>query len=165
MLEFQSIMVKDGHMAASRQSWHHKSREFYILFWKQIRVSCKQLKRMVSKSISTVTYFLQQGHTSQQFLSPWVKHTQTTTVMNQMDLTNICRIFHSNTRDYTFSSAPHGAFFKNWLYTHSQGKSQQIKENWSNSLYLTRPPQIKAGLQQHQKQHTHTHKVEQGKSS
>ena len=30
--------------------------------------------------------------------------------MNQMDLTDIYRTFHSNTKEYTFSSAPHGKF-------------------------------------------------------
>ena len=34
------------------------------------------------------------------------------TDMNQMDLTDIYRIFHTNTKEYTFFSAPHGSFFK-----------------------------------------------------
>ena len=34
-----------------------------------------------------------------------------TEVMNQVDLTDICRTFYPKTKDYTFS-APHGTFFK-----------------------------------------------------
>ncbi|MGO7954721.1 hypothetical protein ACC758_39020, partial [Rhizobium ruizarguesonis] len=33
-------------------------------------------------------------------------------VMNQMDLTDICRTFHPKTKEYTFFSAPHGIFSK-----------------------------------------------------
>jgi len=33
-------------------------------------------------------------------------------VMNQMDLTDIYRIFHPKTKEYTFFSAPHGTFSK-----------------------------------------------------
>ena len=35
-----------------------------------------------------------------------------TDLMNQMDLTDICRIFHPNTKEYTFFSAPHESFSK-----------------------------------------------------
>jgi exonuclease III len=33
-------------------------------------------------------------------------------VMNQMDLTDIYRTFHPETKEYTFFSAPHSTFFK-----------------------------------------------------
>jgi exonuclease III len=33
-------------------------------------------------------------------------------VMNQMDLTDIYRIFYPKTKEYTFFSAPHGTFSK-----------------------------------------------------
>jgi exonuclease III len=35
-----------------------------------------------------------------------------TEVMNQMDLTDICRAFYHKTKEYTFFSAPHGTFAK-----------------------------------------------------
>jgi hypothetical protein len=35
-----------------------------------------------------------------------------TEVMNQMDLTDVCRTFHPKATEYTFFSAPHGTFSK-----------------------------------------------------
>jgi hypothetical protein len=35
-----------------------------------------------------------------------------TEVMNQMDLSDICKTFHPKAKEYTFSSAPHGTFSK-----------------------------------------------------
>jgi hypothetical protein len=35
-----------------------------------------------------------------------------TNIMNQIDLTDIYRIFHSNTNEYIFFSAPHRTFSK-----------------------------------------------------
>ena len=35
-----------------------------------------------------------------------------TDVMTQIDLTDSYRIFHPNTKEYTFLSAPHGIFYK-----------------------------------------------------
>ena len=33
-------------------------------------------------------------------------------IINQMDLTNVYRIFHPSTKEYTFFSAPHGTYCK-----------------------------------------------------
>jgi hypothetical protein len=48
---------------------------------------------------------------------PWKKKQNRNTVklievIDQIDLTDIYRTFHPNTKDYTFFSAPHGTFFK-----------------------------------------------------
>jgi hypothetical protein len=42
-------------------------------------------------------------------------------VMNQMDLTDIYRIFHPNTKEYIFFSVPHTTFTKiDQILTHKQ---------------------------------------------
>ena len=46
----------------------------------------------------------------------------------QMDLANVYKIFHSNTKEYTFS-IDHGTFFQNCPHTQTQSKSQQVLEN------------------------------------
>lgn len=56
-------------------------------------------------------------------------------IMKQMDLTNIYRTFHSNTKEYAFLSAPHGPFSHSdhilihTPHTQLQTESQLIKEN------------------------------------
>jgi hypothetical protein len=46
-------------------------------------------------------------------------------VMNQMDLTDICRTFHPKTKEYTFFSAPHGTFSKiDHLTSHKRSLNQ-----------------------------------------
>ena len=35
-----------------------------------------------------------------------------TDTINQMDLTNVYRIFHPSTKEYTFFSVPHGTYCK-----------------------------------------------------
>jgi hypothetical protein len=52
-----------------------------------------------------------------------------TNVIKQMGLTNIYRTFHSNTKEYTFFSAPHGTFFKTGHIPRHKSKSQHKKEN------------------------------------
>ena len=51
-----------------------------------------------------------------------------TEVMDQMDLTAIYRIFHPKTEEYTFSSAPHGTFFKtDYINSHKTGFNRYKK--------------------------------------
>ena len=53
-----------------------------------------------------------------------------TEFMNQIDLTDIYRIFHSNTKEYTFFTAPHGSFSKiNYIIGHktSLNRSKKIE--------------------------------------
>jgi exonuclease III len=45
-----------------------------------------------------------------------------TGIMNQMDLTDICRTFYPKTKECTFFSAPHGTFSKaDHIITHKRG--------------------------------------------
>lgn len=46
-------------------------------------------------------------------------------VINQMNLTDIYRIFHSQTKEYTFFSALHGTFSKTAYKFGTQSKSQE----------------------------------------
>jgi hypothetical protein len=48
--------------------------------------------------------------------------------MNQMDLTDIYRTFHPKTKEYTFISAPHGAFSKiNHIIGHKKKPSTNTR--------------------------------------
>jgi hypothetical protein len=50
------------------------------------------------------------------------------TDINQMDLTDICRIFHANTKEYTFFSAPHRTFPKvNYIFGHKASINKNKK--------------------------------------
>jgi hypothetical protein len=68
--------------------------------------------------------------------------------MNQMDLTDMYRVFHPNTKEYTFFSAPHETFSKNDHIVVHKASLNRYKKTSNNALYLTRPPWIKAELQQ-----------------
>jgi hypothetical protein len=70
-----------------------------------------------------------------------------TDIMNQMDLTDIYRIFHPNKKEYTFFSEPNRSFS---IIDHMVCQKTSLK--WNNALYLTRLPWIKAGCQQHKHQ-------------
>ena len=70
-------------------------------------------------------------------------------VINQMELTDIYRIFYPNTKQHTFFSEHHRIFSKiDCMHTWTQNKSQQIQKNWNTSLRPMRPSQIKARYQQ-----------------
>jgi hypothetical protein len=48
--------------------------------------------------------------------------------MDQMDLTDIYRTFHPQTKEYTFSSAPHGTFSKtDHVISHKTGLNRYKK--------------------------------------
>ena len=72
--------------------------------------------------------------------------------VNQMDLIDIYRIFHPNTKEYTFFIASHGWFSKiEHIISH---KASIHRYQRINTLNLIRPLQSTAGLQQQQKQQT-----------
>ena len=49
-------------------------------------------------------------------------------VMDQMDLTDICRTFHPKTKEYNFFSAPHGTFSKiDHMISHRTGLNRNKK--------------------------------------
>lgn len=51
-------------------------------------------------------------------------------IINQMELTEVCRTFLLNTKEYVFFLTPQGTFFsQNRAYTQSQHKPQQLQEN------------------------------------
>ena len=58
-----------------------------------------------------------------------------TEVMDQLDLTDIYRIFHPKAKEYTFFSAPHGTFSKiDHITGHKADRPQQIQEDQTNSM-------------------------------
>jgi hypothetical protein len=69
-------------------------------------------------------------------------------VMIQLDLTDIYKTFHPNTKEYTFFLASHGTFCKiDHILSHYRYKDMEI-----TPCIFFRPPWIKAGLHQQEKQ-------------
>lgn len=63
-----------------------------------------------------------------------------TGIMNQTDLTDMCRIFHLNTKEYSFFSAPHWFFFKiDHAVCH---KSAQQQQNYQKACTLMETEQL-----------------------
>jgi exonuclease III len=59
-----------------------------------------------------------------------------TEVMNQMDLTDICRTSHPKTKEYTFFSAPHGTFYKTYhIIGHKMGLIDTKRLKQSHASY------------------------------
>ena len=61
-----------------------------------------------------------------------------TDAVTQMDLTDIYRTFHLNSKEHTFLSAPHGTFSKTDHILGNQANLKKYKENWNKPLYLIR---------------------------
>jgi hypothetical protein len=75
-------------------------------------------KRNFTKAQSThYTSYNNSGrhqHPNEQIMETQTKqrHSEINRVMNQMDLSDIFRMFHLKTKEYIFFSAPHSTFFK-----------------------------------------------------
>jgi hypothetical protein len=67
-----------------------------------------------------------------------------TEVINQMDLTDICRTFYPKIKEYTFLLAPHGTFSKT---DHIIGHKTGLNTHKKVELIPCRSPGTKTGLQ------------------
>ena len=65
-------------------------------------------------------------------------------VITHMELINVYRTFHPNTKEYTFFSEPHKTFSK----IDHESKPQQIQKHWNNALYFIVLPWLKVRIQQ-----------------
>ena len=74
-----------------------------------------------------------------------------TNVKSQIDLTDIHTTFYTNTKAYTFFSAPHRNFSKLDHMLCNKANSTDTK-NSNKVLYLIRSPWLKARIQQHKLQ-------------
>ena len=64
--------------------------------------------RLIARDFNTT--LLPMDRSTRQKLNREIR--ELTDVMNQMDITDICRTFHPNRKEYTFFSASHGTFSK-----------------------------------------------------
>lgn len=67
--------------------------------------------------------------------------------MDQTDLTGIYRAFHLTVAEYTLFLSIYGAFSRTETGK-SKSKSQQIRKNWNQTMYLFWPQWNKSGNQQ-----------------
>jgi hypothetical protein len=58
-----------------------------------------------------------------------------TEVMDQMDLTAICRTFHPKSKEYTFFSTPHGTFFNIDHIITKQASTDTRRLKYFHALY------------------------------
>jgi hypothetical protein len=78
-----------------------------------------------------------------------------TEAMDQMDLKNIYRAFHSKAKEYTFFSAPHGTFTKIYhIIGHKTGLNRHMKIEIIPCT-LSDHHETKAGLKFQRKTHIH----------
>ena len=63
--------------------------------------------------------------------------------MNQMDLTNIYRTFHPNTKEYTSLTAPHGTFSKIYHIFGYKANCNRLKEIWKIPCILAEHHDLK----------------------
>ena len=63
-----------------------------------------------------------------------------TDVMTQIDLIDIYKTYHPNTKEYTFFSAPHGTFSKTDHILSHKANLSRYQKNWNNLLYLIGSP-------------------------
>ena len=71
-----------------------------------------------------------------------------TDVMTQMDLTDIYRTFHLNTKEYTFFSVSHGTFSKIDHILSNKANRNRFKKKWNNPLDFIASPWLKVRMQQ-----------------
>ena len=69
-----------------------------------------------------------------------------TDIGNQMDVTDIYRTFHSNTKEYTFFSVPNETLFKIDQKLSHKASLNRFKKIY-NHLHPNRPPMIKTEFQ------------------